>query len=414
MTEFQPFGLRVPARTSSFEVAETLRPKNLILIVLESVGTHYLSLYGSSYQTTPCLEAAAANALVFDNFYANAPFTYCSVRSILFGIYPTIAGVYVPWAGRQLPPTIASILPLRGARAVYIHNGDLDWGSTRWMLEQRGFNETFGGSELGCKRVSSWGVEDHCLFDRMIEWIDRDPAKPFVAIGWTDQTHDPYVLTPDSQKADFFGTKRPAKHAKDLERYLNLVRGADAQIGRLLNALRERGLADDTLVVITGDHGEAFSDPHEHRGHSLHIFEEDVKVPLIVWNPRLFPRGQRIATIGSHVDLNATIADIMGAPPAGEWQGHSLMDREHPGRAYLFTDIDEQIFGIRDGPWKYIYNATSGRSSLFDLRSDPGEEHATEDHERSGRFLRRVAAWAKFEESFVRGIDRPLEIGRAR
>src|SRR5439155_17394750 len=125
-------------RIDTFELpAGITRPRNVIVMVLESVGAKYLSLYGSQYPTTPNLSAEASHALVFDNFYANAPYTYCSFTVINYSIYPALPWCFAPYYVR---PTLASRLRALGRRTTYIHSGDLDWGGGRWILERSGFN----------------------------------------------------------------------------------------------------------------------------------------------------------------------------------------------------------------------------------------------------------------------------------
>lgn len=178
----------------------------------------------------------------------------------------------------------------------------------------------------------------------------------------------------------------------------------DKQLGRLFQALRERGLADDTLVVITGDHGEAFADPHSHRGHGSTVYEEEINVPLIFWNPRLFPGGGRSTNVGGHVDLNPTIADLLGVEAPGEWQGFSMFDPARAPRAYFMTNISaEYLFGVREEHWKYVLDATSGREVLFNLQTDPHEQQnlAKQEPARAKRLRHRVAAWVAFEEDFL-------------
>src|SRR5262249_29786259 len=160
-----------------------------------------------------------------------------------------------------------------------------------------------------------WGAEDRFLVDRLIRFVDEQKGRPFVAVCWTDQTHDPYQPSPGAHFADYLGDEPTSPHAGDLVRYLNVLHETDRHLGRLFAALRERGLAADTLVVVTGDHGEAFGDPHEQRGHGFTLFQEDVHVPLILWNPRLFSPGRRVQGAGAHVDLNPTIADVLGVAP---------------------------------------------------------------------------------------------------
>ena len=207
---------------------------------------------------------------------------------------------------------------------------------------------------MGGATLTSYGTEDRVLFERLIRFIDEKPGQPFYALCWTDQTHHPYKLGPTWTKIDFFGQQVPARDAHDLGNYLNVLRQVDQHLGELFRALRDRGLADETLVVITGDHGEAFRNPHDQRGHSFTAYQEDVNVPLILWNPRLFSGGQRPETIGGHVDLSATIADILGIQPPGDWQGHSMFDPARPQRAYYFASVGEYLFGVRDGKWNTL------------------------------------------------------------
>lgn len=385
-------------------------PRNVIVIVLESVGTSYMSLYGSSYDTTPKLVEEAAHAMVFENFYAHAPYTFCSFMALNFSIYPGMPWCYAPGpafmrgGGRPLPQTLALLLKQRGSRTAFLSNGDLAWAGMSYLLENQGYDVVEDYRAMGGTSLTSWGAEDRVLFERLIRFIDENPGQPFYALCWTDQTHDPYEPGPTWKMIDFFGNRVPERHAADLGRYLNVMRQVDQHLGDLFRALRDRGLAEDTLVVITGDHGEAFGDPHDQRGHGFTAYQEDVNVPLILWNPRLFSGGQRRDTIGGHVDLSATIAELLGISASGDWQGHSLFDPARPQRAYYLASIGEYLFGVRDGKWKYTYEATSGREFLTDLTVDPHELKNCADLEPDvcKELRNRVSAWVDFEDKFLR------------
>ena len=408
--EFRTFRARgVPAAQTFTPPAGVPRPRNAIVIVLESIGTKYLHLYGHPEEFTPTLTRESRHALVFDNIYAHASFTYASFRPLNFSVYPGL-----PWHyslledGRPLPGTLAATMKSRGARTAYFTSGDLDWGDQRWLLDRgRSFDQLRGSSQLGCGVLSSWGAEDRCLVDRLIEWIAEKPGEPFFAVCWTDQTHDPFLLSPGATAVDVFAGKPRPPFADDLSRYLNILRDTDAHLARLFVALRERGLADETVVLITGDHGEAFADPHQQRGHAWSVFDEEIHVPFMIWNPRLFPETQRSQQIGGHVDLNPTLADLLGLEPQPEWQGHSLFAPERPNRAYFMAIAGGDVFGVREGDWKYIYDVTSGRESLFHLARDPQEQHdvAAAEPEISLRLRQRVAAWVSFEDAFLWGRE---------
>ncbi len=396
LDEFRTFRARSSAPQLALEVA---RPKNAIVIVLESVGTNYLKLYGHAVENTPTLTTEAQHALVFENIYAHASFTFASFRPLNFSVYPGLPWHYALLEdGRPLPQTLAALMKRhRGARTAYITSGDLDWGGQRWLLErEHNFDALLGAPDLECPVLSSWGSEDRCAIDRLLGFIDESADSPFFAICWTDQTHDPYLLGTESAGA---------APADDRERYLAVLRNTDAQVARVFARLRERGLADDTVVVITGDHGEAFGEKHGQRGHAWSVYDEEVRVPLLIWNPRLFPEGKRAQTIGGHVDLNPTLADLLGLEPAAEWQGFSLFDPARPPRAYLMAIAGGNVFGVREGDWKYIHDVTSGRESLFHLATDPTEQRDLSANEpaRAHALRQRVAAWISFEEAFLWG-----------
>jgi phosphoglycerol transferase MdoB-like AlkP superfamily enzyme len=390
--DFQP--PRKPAGAS--KLPNGPRPRNVILVVLESVGANYMGLYGSRYPTTPTLSAEAAHALVYDAFYCHMGLTANSEAALTLSIYP-----YMTWREYtieypEMPGhTLAQVLRPRGYRTAFIHSGDLNYTNQRAFLDHRGFEALWDWRDLGAPIISSWGTHDAALVDGVLKWLDREPGKPFFALAWTTQSHHPYEPTPDVPLIDFFKGGPLPEDDYDLGRYLNTLHYTDRELQRLFAGLRERGLADDTLVVVTGDHGEAFGEPHNAWGHGSRVFEENVRVPLMIWNPRLFGGAGRSPQIGGHVDLNPTIADVLGVPPAPDWRGRSLFDPRHPGRAYFYAANDDYLLGVREGRFKYIYNATRGRDELYDLAADPLEsKNLARDHPEVCQRLRsRLAAW---------------------
>ena len=404
--ELRPFGQRGAGPRTGFQPPPNVaRPRNVIVVILESVGTKYLSLYGSRYATTPHLLEESKHALLFDNVNAHAPYTFCTFMAVNFSIYPGLPWCYAPGGHPQLPPTFASVLQARGWRTAYLHNGDLDWGGQKVMIEHAGYDTVEDYHDFKAPELTSWGAEDRYLIDRLIQWIDEKPGQPFLAYCWTDQTHNPYMRRPGSPRIDFFKGQPSPPHAEALGKYLNVLHEADEHLGRLFAALRERGLADDTLVVITGDHGEAFADPHDQHGHGFSVWQEEIAVPFMVWNPRLFPEGRHLPAVGGHVDLNPTVADLLGAEIPDAWQGHSLFASARPDRTFFVASVDDYHLGIRDGHWKYIIEAGSGKETLYDLAADPDEQRnlLTAEPGRALRFRQRLAAWVAYEDQFLGG-----------
>jgi arylsulfatase A-like enzyme len=400
LADHQPFGER-PRAPSTLD-ADTPRPRNVILIVLESTSARWLSLYGSPFDTWPRLSAEVRHALVVEHAYAHEGYTFCSLMSIAFSDYPGLPWRWRPGGDAPLPPTVAQLARARGYRTAYIHSGDLEWEGMGYMMEKAGFETILGAQDLPGPMLSSWGTRDRSLFDAVMGFIDspQQAGRPFFVTAWTDQSHDPYALSPDATPRDFVANQ------PRLNRYLNVLREVDGAIGDLLDGLRRRGLADDTLVIITGDHGEAFGAPHDVEGHGSALYEESVHVPLVFWSPRLFgDQGRRTDDIASHVDIGPTIADVLGLEPPAGWEGESLFARARTNRAYFETGCDDYQFGVREGPWKYIYGATLGTEQLFHLPDDPDEQRdlSATRPEVAGRMRQRVAAFIAAEERHLEG-----------
>ncbi len=351
------------------------RPQNVILIVLESVGVEFLNLYGSTLETTPRLSGERNNSLVFDSYYAPVGWTAFSLFSIVHSRLPPLEGYDIASfsMGQTGGVTLANTLSARGYRTAFMAAGDPDWASNLFF-EGKGFTDIAHMADVtGAKKLSTWGVRDGVLFDHMINWITAHQKEPFFLMGWSDQSHHPYRLAADQPVLDLLPAE--LRGHEDLARYITLLHELDRQVGRLLDTLRTLGLASNTLVAITGDHGEAFGTLHRVSGHGFTVYDEEVRVPLVLWNPVLFAGAERSARVGSHVDLSATLLDVLGIAPPGEWQGRSLLAKGDPAPVYLFAaGWGENLMGVRDGDWKYVFDARQGRDELYNLRTDPNEQ----------------------------------------
>jgi len=301
--------------------------------------------------------------------------------------------------------TLANVAHEQGLRTAFLHTGDLSYVGQRRFLENRGFDTILDIRDLGNEWIASWGGDDRRLVDGLLDWIDQGREKPFYAMAWTTMSHHPYEPRPGQPLIDFFKGNLP-EDDYDLGRHLNTLQQVDHELGRLFDGLRERGLLEETLVLVTGDHGEGFGDPHPTWGHGFRLYQEAIRVPLMIANPRLYPRPQRAPTIGGHVDINPTVTDLMGWPASPTWQGRSLFDPTRPPRTYFYAANEDYLLGVREGDWKYIYNATRGREELYDLARDPDEKQnrAAEEPERCRRLRQRLAAWKDHTGRHLAGL----------
>ena len=158
--------------------------------------------------------------------------------------------------------------------------------------------------------------------------------------------------------------------------------------------LRARGLDTNTLFVIYGDHGEAFGQHDGNYGHTLFLYEENVRVPLLIAMPGSSLQPKRVQRIASLVDVTPTILDLLGEPPAASHQGTSVFV-PGPRMSLFFTDYALGWLGLRDGCWKYLLQVDARRSSLYDVCKDAGEQQnlAAIEATRVTTYRDRVEAW---------------------
>ena len=187
---------------------------------------------------------------------------------------------------------------------------------------------------------------------------------------------------------------------------------ADNEIGALLRFLDEAGEADNTLVIVTADHGEGLMQ-HGHMHHGAQIYEESVRVPLLFRLPGRIPQGRRITEPVELIDVYPTVLELLGIDRGEGLHGRSLaaalvgdgtLDPERPihlqRRHYDPQKIGEidvagEQFAVRVGKWKYLEGQAEARRELYDLDSDPAELVNVYDEfqEVGERLSERIAAW---------------------
>jgi hypothetical protein len=234
-------------------------------------------------------------------------------------------------------------------------------------------------------------VHDVCTATALTDWIGADPDKPFFAIMMTAMTHYPYK------------TNTALKHYVDDEKqnaYLNALRIGDEAFGVVMYELAAAGKLDSTLVVLLGDHGEAFGQ-HGNYVHASALYEENVHIPLMFFNPQLFG-GEVSPTIGGIIDIAPTVLDIVGIPAPPSWQGRSLFSTKRPDRTYFFSPWNGYLFGYREGRTKTLFNASTGAVELYDLAADPHErDNLAKGMTESRPMLGPLAAWVQYQRRFI-------------
>ena len=355
-----------PAPTKQATIARAgVRPNSVVLITLDTVRADRLGAYGYAPARTPNLDALARNGVRFDDATAPAPITGPSHAAILTGMLPGRFGVRDN-AITPLPDaatTLAERLSRNGvATGGFVGAFILDrpYGFAQgFETFSGGFDRVDSGNETNAERPANAVVDD------ALRWLGTvGRGRPFFA--WI-HLYDAHV-----------GYHPPPPFAPDYDGEIAFV---DAQVGRLLEALRARPPQDHPAVIVVGDHGESLGE-HGEDEHGVFLYDAVLRVPLIVSGAGI--DGQRVvAEQVRALDVMPTILDLLGVM-SSPTDGSSLMPllrgqpRKEVPASYSESYYPKLHYGwselraIRADGWKAV---DAPKPELYNLREDPGERH---------------------------------------
>jgi arylsulfatase A-like enzyme len=390
----KPLSQGVIPTTIRLDEVPSKHPLNVVMVVLESEGIRRLQLYGAPYDDTPNMVRLAQHGVMFDRIYVATPNTSCAMAALVCSLYPEHRWSDIPRNMSDIRvPGLPAVLARHGYRTGFIHEGTLAFDNEDIFLREHGF------ADIQSTPQESRAPMDPALLPKAIKWIRSDPGRPFFLMLWTHDTHHPY-LAPSTHD---YSVNNPF-----LNRYLNAIQYSDRLIGELSRALDEMKLSDSTLLVVTGDHGEAFGEHHQ-TVHNFTVYDEEVRVPLLLVNPRLFSHQTRVGRIGRQIDIAPTLLSMLGYTPPREWQGSSLVADNQAPRIYLFSDDGNFILGLVDGDYKYIYDFNRKRPELYNLSSDPAEQRNLAGDSRYAAMMKRdylrLEAWLSFQNRYLDSLS---------
>jgi hypothetical protein len=384
-----PFGSKQGEDLSGLRGAAAGR--NVIVIHLESTGAQYLPSYGAAEDPMPNLSALARQGIVFENAYSAYPETIRSFFAVQCSTFPALDTGPEDYEGVQTPG-IAQVLANAGYRTGLFHSGRFMYLGMDSVIRNRGYQTLEDAGDIGGVRESSFGIDEPSTVRRILTWIDSAPRERFFVSYLPIAGHHPYATS----------SRGPFPDDTEIGRYRNALHEADEALGLLLDGLRHRGLLEKTLFVLFGDHAEAFGQHPGNYGHTLFIYEENVRVPLVVAVPGLFKESVDVTRVASLIDVTPTILDLLGITPSKQWQGQSLL-RDQERMALFVTDYSLGFLGLRDGRWKLIHELESGQSWLFDLSKDPEERHnlAIGYPERTATYRQHLLRWSAAQKYLI-------------
>ncbi|MHB1311799.1 MAG: sulfatase [Gemmatimonadaceae bacterium] len=350
--------------------------RHVLFIVLESVGAHQLLPDGlPDAAVTPNLARLASDALIFPQVYGVYPATTRAHVPIMTG------GRNITWGsvGDELTLPLGAPTMVSAFRDAGYHTGlfaapDLRFGYLREFYRTMPWDTVVHYQDgtptlTEDQEITSWGVNEDAMRPLIAQWLDEvDDGRPTFVEFQTIASHHPY--------GTWGGDKGPSDGEDDQARYRNSLHYVDAAIGRLLDDLRARGTLGQTLVVITGDHGEAFADLHtDNWVHRNRLYEENIRNFMFVAAPGLGGGVVVSSRLGQHGDILPTMLSLLGIAAPGV-PGQDLTAAGYvPRIAYFHKDSRPAQFGLRDGHWKYIAKLDGRQPELYDLALDPTEQH---------------------------------------
>jgi arylsulfatase A-like enzyme/Flp pilus assembly protein TadD len=368
-------------------VASFAKPVNIILITLDTTRADRMGFLGSKRGLTPNLDSLAHQSAVFSRAYSQVPLTTPSHATMLTGTYPQFN--HVTDLGSPLAkdlPYLPDILRQHGYRtAAFVGSQVLDPKSAAAPGFDRGF-ETYdapfhirGHDEDRYHSVERRGMT---VVDGALAWLNQHTQGPFFLWLHFYDPHDPYDPPP------------PFKTRYESSPYDGEIAYVDSAVGTLLTALRAHGLYDQTLVVVVADHGEAFGE-HGERSHGLFLYDETLRVPLLVKLPGAGSAHPLVESRVGLVDIAPTLLQQAGIVPPAAMQGISLLELMKPSAGKSATTAksdmgtqDRPQFAETDYPYrafgwsslrawragKYLYIDAPGRE-LYDQSLDPEAAH---------------------------------------
>jgi len=315
---------------------------SVLLITVDTQRPDRLGCYGYGGNHTPAVDSLAAQGVLFEKAYCDIPWTTGSMASVMTGHYSSSHGLQLPMHRlRGEAVTLAEILTAHGYQtSAIIGSFPLD---SVYGLDQ-GFAVYDDEFSLPIFEIPGKVIED------IPSYLDEDPLlqQKFLikkltnnayrtdrqvsdaAVKWLEGVYDgrPFFLWVHYYGPhEKIGWHKPmAEQEPDMiAAYDGDVEIADAEVGRVLDWLRTRGLLDHTLVIYHSDHGQSLGE-HDYVGHGLNLYEPSVQIPMVIRYPRLFPAGEKRDDLVRNVDLRPTVLDVLQLEDPRPGSGRSLVD----------------------------------------------------------------------------------------
>jgi arylsulfatase A-like enzyme len=373
---------------------------NVVMVQVESLRSDQLRIYGGTRDVMPTIDALARQSRVFTNAYVQASHSNYADLVPLSSHYPLRSPEMYEYPENPPYPRVLiyDVLKALGYKTAIFSSQNELWGGMANYHRASSLDRFFHAATFSGPTSAPWGdlgfaewvketkgagsVDDRYTVAEALKWLDTTRGEPFFLHMNLQASHVPYVVPDDfphrfgPKELDFaiMWGKFPIEKIDVVKnRYADSLFYVDTQIARLFDYLRTRGLWDNTVIIVGGDNGEAFYE-HGFSSHASSLFNEVVKVPMIVRAPGLEPGlDSRPAMF---LDVPPSLFDLLGLPPHPSFQGISLFAPDPDPNRSLFLIVQTPAAfqsAIVRGGFKLLHNELDGRYYLWDQVNDPGE-----------------------------------------
>ncbi len=377
------------------EHAEMLRrtnkDANVVVILLDAARADHFGCYGYGRNTTPIVDGLAKESLLFRRAYTDAVYTLASTASLMTGLYPEHHRIL--YMKNKLPAgtrTLARVFSENGYRtATFVANGN---ASGAFGMTQ-GFETV--AEVFRNQNYTGWGQDVTNAFSKWLPTVAgekffgylhyREPHDPFnPPEAWVKKFVDPAYqgeVGVDFEKRVRINTNASDLTAEDRKQIRNLYDAnlayGDFQVGQVIDQLRNAGLYENTIVIVTADHGEAIYE-HGFQGHNSQLYEESAHIPLIMKLARKSGGSKAIDPVVRTIDLFPTLVDLLGfSRKEISVDGRSslpyLVSPLPDGREVFTQTTLQHAYSYRENDYKYVVDRVYGDEELYNLRQDPEE-----------------------------------------
>jgi len=426
---------------------------NIILIAIDTLRADHLGCYGYHKNTSPNIDMLAKEGILFEKCFAVGIPTHPAFTTIMTGIHPLVHRIVCHSGKENLSPmisTLPELLKNQGYTTIAVDNLATAERIARAGWFARGYDYYFstGGITVISNGIKINGeIVNKKAFEALEFAVKKNSNKNFFMFIHYWDPHAPYLpprnyidkfYKGNSSEGDLEGTLNETLWGKLLlngwigelirsgirdKSYIDASYDAeiayvDERIGELLNKIEELKLTDNTMIILTSDHGEGLGEHkiyYDHHG----LYEWDVRVPLIIRHPPIIPKNIKIKSMVSHVDIAPTILELAGMSQPEKMTGNNLLKMlEGKWNGYSMLCMVENTRmtkrALRTEEWKLIetlrpdvYGKPAGYIELYNLEKDPEEKINVADTNED-LALQLLGKLEKLYRSITKGESDPL------